>query len=332
MAFVVDGAEWRFDAWDEAEVEARLGRLAQRAFVARERGEPVWVGDDLQTRPVLGERDLWSLWAPDSPVRLSRELQEELVAVLAIAGRYLDEEPWPEGMEETAVGIDGEARLENPDVAWAHHRVRAGRATACLGLRGQGARPTETALGQALVHWVVDEVGHRRFFRDAIDLERDVEETLERLAPHAFPDLCFLPGAWRGLTRLEGGYLHARRELRQHLAVYDDHGRWAFTAPPPLETEEDPRPATEGSPGQRLIERRFALRGVEVAPEKPNVATDRRCREAREKPLAGRVLYLEWHGKLEPFRNRVHLHPPVPESGGRVVIGIFAAHLPLPGD
>ena len=68
-----------------------------------------------------------------------------------------------------------------------------------------------------------------------------------------------------------------------------------------------------------------------MAPENPDVYLDRRCREARQITIAGRTLFCEWHGKLEPHRNRVHVHPPVRESKDKLIIGIFDEHLPLPG-
>ena len=97
--------------------------------------------------------------------------------------------------------------------------------------------------------------------------------------------------------------------------VYDDWGRWAFAA-------------AEG----RAIAARFHEKGIVVAPENPDVGRDKRCREARERTLRATTLYCEWHGKLEPDRNRVHVHGPVPASGGKMIVAIFDDHLPLPGD
>jgi hypothetical protein len=332
VAFVVDGSEWCFDGWTSDEIDNALGVLLERVSVAQSRGERVWIGDDLQTRAVLGELSVWDLWSPDAPVRLDKQLRQDLSAILATASRYLDEDVWPEGLDDTRVWMDDEPAVDNPDLAWAHHHVRAGRAVACVGLRRSGVYPTRTAAGAANVHWVTDERGHRGFFRAAIDVERDTEATLERLAPHAYPDTLFLKGVWRGLSDFEGGYTAVRQELRRHLAVYDDHGWWAFTASPPLETEDDPRRPSEGTPDPRLVARRFELRAVEVAPERPNVIQDRSCREARERALQGRILYCHWHGKIAPHINRIHIHPPVPESAEKIVVAIFHAHLPLPGD
>lgn len=333
MSFVIDGSEWCFDGWSAEEIDHRLGGLVDRIDVARSRGERVWIGDDLQTRHVMGDLSVWDLWSPDSPVELPRELRQELAATLGRAHLYLDESSWPEGIIDcTEIAVGCELVWENPDVAWAHHHTRAGRAVACLGLRRRGIHPTRSAAGVVDVHWVVDESGHRGFFRAAILVERDTEETLERLAPHAFPDLFFLEGVWRGLADFEGGYTSVRNELRRHLALYDDMGAWAFTAPPPLESMSDTRSTTEGGPDQRLVERRFSLASADVAPENPNVSRDATCRSARERVLKGRTLYCHWHGKISPHINRIHIHPPIPESEGKLIVAIFHAHLPLLGD
>lgn len=332
MAFVVDGSEWCFDGWSEAEIDSALGAFLERVTTAQSRGERVWIGDDIYTRPVLGGLSVWELLSPGAAVKLDNEILEKLAAALGRATRYLDEESWPVGMEYPEIVVGEGPASENADVYWAHHRVRAGRAVACLALRRSGVYLTGSAAGAVKLHWVIDERGHRAFFRSAIDVERDTAATLERLAPHAYPDTFFLPGVWRGLSDFEGGYTRVREELRRYLDGFDDHGWWVFMAPSPLETELDRRPPIEGRPDQRLIERRFSLCGLEMAPENANVAQHKTCRQARERTLKGRTLYCQWHGKIEPHINRIHIHPPIPESGNRIVVAIFHAHLPLPGD
>jgi hypothetical protein len=303
VSFVIDGSEWKFDGWSADEIDTALGGLLERVTIARERQEQVWIGDDLQTRVVLGGLSIWELWAPACPVNLSPELRQEFAAMFGRTSLYLDEETWPEGMSEhTTVAISGSQQSENSDVAWAHHSVRSRRAVACLGLRRRGVHTTVTNSGSADLHWVVDEPGHRAFFRAAIDVEHDSEATLERFAPHAFPDLCFIDGIWRGLGDFAGGYLGIRERLRDLLAVLDDHGHWALTAPPPKIREEDEGPMGTGEPSVLLIQQRFKTYGIVLAPEASDVKDDTTCRLARERVLGGRTLYCEWHAK-EPSTN-----------------------------
>lgn len=334
MSFVVDGAEWRFDGWTAEEVFTALDKLLARVHKARERDEMVWIGEDLQSRPMLGTLDLWSLCSDAAPIRLSVELTQELSAWLAKAPQYLDEKEWPEGFaDDNTVRIAENPSEANADVAWAHHHIRAGRAVACLGMKRAGPVKTTTSKGSALVYWVQDENTHRLFWRDAIRIEGDCKETLERLAPHAFPDLYFHDGVWSGMQKLGGGYAASRDRIRHYLSALDDGGRWAFTFPPPaLSRGEACGPDSTARPTNQIIERRFQGMDLDMAPENPNVYADRVCREAREILVGGRALYCEWHGKLEGHRNRIHVHPPVPQSNDKVVIGIIHEHLPLPGN
>lgn len=332
MAFVVDGSEWCFDGMASAEIEEALSRFAERTQVARNRGEIVWVGDNLQTRAVLGSFGLWELKGLDSPVTLSEELWQELAAFLSMAPRYLDEADWPEGLTEHIVlSVEDSPPAANEDVALAHHYVRSGRAVACLGLLRGGPHSTTSGAGTAPVHWVRDECEHRQFFRDAIDVERDTPETLRRLAPHAFPDLYFYDGVLGSISSFVGGYEAVRIGLRKLLRVLDDDGRWAFlAAPPALTPMEAAGTDPDARPSKQVIERRFRGLGVTIAPEKPNVYLDRDCRAAREIRVGEATLYCEWHEKLRGDQNRVHIHPPITGSGDRVIVAIFADHLPLP--
>lgn len=330
MAFVVDGSEWRFDGWTEHDVVSALDLLLARVEAARDRQEVVWVGQDLQSRIVRNGADFWTMLSQPE-FHAFAEITHELAAWLSRGSFYEDEPAWPVGLEEMGIQIDNEAPSDNLDVAWAHHSVRSNQAVACLGLRRSGVHQTRSSLGTANVHWVCTEAEHRQFWRAAIDIEHDSEDTLIRLASHAFPTLYFANDVWRGLGRFNGGYQAVRITLRRYLSVLDDDGAWAFTAAPPALTRAEPQAVDQsGRPSHQVIERRFNGLGLTMAPENPNVYGDKVCREAREIRVGDQMLYCEWHGKFEPHQNRIHVHPPVVESDGKVVVGIFRDHLPLP--
>jgi hypothetical protein len=267
---------------------------------------------------------------PDLNLRLPPELWQELAAWLTKARCYLDEDEWPAGFSETMIAVEEGKPTDNPDLAWAHHHVRNGRAVACLSLVRRGPHPTWSSLGTAVVHWVKEEEDSKKFWRNAIILEGDREDTIVRLAVHAYPDLFFCGETWEGLRRLASGYLAIRAEIQRYLSVFNDAGRWAFTFPPPALTE-DVHSESNQKPSAQLIEKRFKLLRLDVSPEKPNVYHSIECRRSREINIYGRVLYCEWHGKLEPHRNRIYIHPPVHESKGKVIVAIFDEHLPTPG-
>lgn len=330
MALVVDGSEWKFDGWSSQEISAVLEKILGRVQVALGRSETVWVGEDLQVQLVFGDFDLWGLKSIDSPVTLPPEIWEELAAWLGRGCCYLDEE-WPAGMQETVIEIDGTPAAENTDVAWAHHNVRAGRAVACLGVHRKGVFTTTSRVGSANVHWVDDEASTLTFWRSAIDVEGDNDVSLRRLAAHAFPSLYFHPDVWTGLRRLSGGYLEHRDQVKRHLAVFDDYGSWAFRCPPPALAPNEAMGADPTLlPSNQIIERRFHGFNIVMAPEKLNVYRKASCRQAREVNIGSRTIYCGWHAKIQAHQNRIHVHPPIEESGEKFIVAIIDVHLELP--
>jgi hypothetical protein len=328
MAFVIDGLEWCFDEQTADDVIKAIENLLVRVRVARERREKVWIGDDLQTKYVLANFDLWSLCAPGAPIKFSSEIVQELAAWLGSAPRYLDEE-WPDGLDVTLIEKDGQVARENSDLAWAHHKTRSGQPVGCLSLYTSKICDTKSSLGNANIHYIKDESAHRFFWR--LGLNGGTAEMLERFSPNAFPDIYFCPGIWRGFRGLAGGYLAIRDQIWKYLCVLDDYGRWIFCAPnlaTPFQISDDWNVNTR--PSNQLIERRFKSHNLEMTPENPNVFKDKTCREAREISIDNKLLYCEWHGKLEPHRNRLYVHPPIFQSNWKVIMAIAHEHLPLP--
>lgn len=330
MAFVVDSQEWVFDGWSSEEVEAAIEDILDRFDAAFKQQHDVWIGEDLQTQLVYHTYDLWSLRAATAQIRIAEEIWQELAAALGRTKRYLDEEHWPPGFDEYSISVDGAPPEINPDIAWAHHNVRVNRPVACLGLKRKGVFATTSQLGTANVHWIGNGNSCALFWREAIQMARNEPAALEFFAPYAYPRLYFVPGVWRGLSKLSGGYYPHSAELQRYLSVLSDAGEWAFTAPPPAEVISEAQDGGAELPPSQLIIRRFIRLGLNVTPENPNVFQDKTCREARELKVFGKTLYFEWHGKLQDYQNRIHIHPPVAGTEGRVLVGIIDAHLPLP--
>lgn len=332
MRFVLEESSWHWEGTDRDGYIERIEQLLDRLDVADGRNEPFAANTDLQHQKVYGEWSLVDLlWQDSSPLALPWEVRERLAARLAVM-QWWDEngEAWPAVFE---VEIGGQPRF-SPGAALCCERVRSGRATACLALPGGFSGPCAVRAGtaQAQVHFVTDEKTHRAFFRDALDVERADERRLQELAPHAFPDIWFIDEVWRGLRDFKGGYVRARDNLLRLLVALDDHGAWIFTDTTGRLSPDESAPAGRKVPiTNQLIEQRFVGWGLRVAPEKPNVREDKRCREARERTLGRRIIYCEWHCKLEGQTNRVHFHGPVVESGHKVIVAILAEHLPLPG-
>ncbi len=273
-----------------------------RMQIAFDREETVAYSDDFE--PTLG-----SLWSATD-----RNFLEDLTVAFASVGSTggplvrWDAEELPDADE---VHVDGGPET-NLDVAWVHQKNRSGHAVALLGMQRSGSKKVTSAGTEQELHWVATDAQHRDFFRAAFDVEGDGEATFATLAPHAFPDLFFLPGVFTELKNFEGGYQRARVSLRKDLATFNDGANTAF------------------APGwtNQSLQNAYTLN---LAPETAETAKDRTCRTARERILDGMTLYCEWHIKLERHINRVHVHPPVPASCNRPVVAIFHAHLPLVG-
>ena len=333
MSFVVNGADWNFHGLSSAEAEELIDRALAFVETSRDREETVSIGDDFQTRPMHGEATLWDLFSAESPLPLPRELSQELSAWLMRAPRYADSEQWPAGFEDSMISIGGAPAIINEDVAWVHYSILSGVPSASLNLRTSDVTITNTAVANVEVHFVSDEPGRNRFWRDMIVLDGDSFESLVRFASRAYPDLHFVDGVLAGADHhLAGGYLALRYRVKRALEVLNDWGSWVFTSPPPALAPGDTPPLDiNTSPSDHVIELRFAGFGITAAPENPNVRGHRTSREARETLMLGRTLYCEWHVKLQPHRNRIHFHKPVPESSNKVIIGMIHEHLSLPG-
>lgn len=333
MRLVLEESSWRWNGVDPGDYAKRIDQLLERLAVAFQRGEPFAASSELTGQQVFNEWRLIDLiWQNGSPLALSHEVREELAVVLGRMHWWDEEDEYPAVFE---VEIDGQRYL-SPSAALCCERVNTGRATACLPLPGGLSGPHSVRAGsvESVVHFVTDEKTHRAFFRDVLDVERADERRLPELAPHAFPDICFLDGVWRGLRAFEGGYERVRGNLIRLLTALDDFGAWAFTDTTGRRSPQEVAPddGREQPVTDHLIEQRFVGWGLRVAPEKPNVRADKLCREARERMLGGRRLYCEWHCKLEAHVNRVHFHKPVAESDSKIVVAILADHLRLPGD
>ena len=329
MYFVLEESSWTWDGNEPANLVERIEQLLDRIDCARERGERFLASTELLAQSVAGTALGELFWGADSILALPHEVKERLAPVFNSISYWDDQDPY----EEIDATIAGQP-IVSPSAVYVQSRVRRGDTIACLPLPGRWSGPCAVVVGEeaATVHFVVDETTHRRFFRDAVSGHKLDLHAVEALSPHAFPDIRFIDEVWRTTRRFEGGYARVREALLDFLAVLDDHGGWVFTdgtgrLSPGESVQDDKRvPVTDA-----LVERRFRGWGLDIAPENPNVGRDAACRRARTRTLGSEQLYCEWHYKLEPHVNRVHIHGPTPASDGKVIVAIYADHLPLPG-
>lgn len=332
MSYVLDMQEWQLDAWNAQEITDALEGLLDFLDLAKKRGETVWFGRHINNTKVYGERSFWELF--DGELGLSSDLIQEFSGHFNNALYYDDaEEAWPPKFSDmAAVAVNDEVATDNLDLLWAFCLTNSRRACACVGLGREGRAQVCSDDTQTTLHWVWQEESRASFWRDALLVNGDSVDELRNLAPHAFPKLYFNERVWRGCERLRGGYHTHSAELRRYLAVINDFGYWVFQGAPPDINYPQRVVYGEGLPSAQLIERRFANLNLDIAPENPDVEAHENCRLARTFDLDGRSLYCHWHGKLQPWINRIHIHSPVAESENMVVIGFVADHLPLPRD
>lgn len=331
MAFVTVSNDWNFNGRTSDEIRQTIEEAMRFVSETLDRKEVLQIGDSFGTQTVFEDYDIWSLGNADCPVAIPRELFQELVAWLDKAQIYLDVEPWPAGFGDHFISIGDEAGDQNPDVAWVHHSVRAGRQMACFSLARSGKLTTISETGSQDLYFARDEKIKVEFWREVIVSNGDRIDDLIKWAPNAYPKLYFHDAVLRSSSSLSGGYDAAKTRIQDALAALNDYGNWVFTFPPPSVSPQDEVFGIRGGyPSNQLIERRFQALGLSVAPEKPNVRENSRCRTAREITVGGSVLYCQWHVKIEPHRNRIHIHAPTVASQGKTVIGIIHEHLPLP--
>ncbi len=314
--FVVDESSWNVGLALPSDVVTALETFAERLSVAREREEPV------AKCSVLYEMDDVQAILFDSPRRfdLDRDLRlRRMLEINRLAEWDAEELPNP-GL----LMIDGHACEMAPSVAWAHGQVEQQRAVACLPLTVSGRcglLDVELAGHMAAVWFVTNEPEHVSFFRHAMFLENADEDGFAFLAPLTFPNLCFADGVWKGLRAFSKPYRDLRSTLIDIFTQLSDRGAEVFGW-----SEAEKRATAKN----QEVESRFL--GFKLAPESPYHLEDNRVREVRTRQFEGPNLLFSWHVKIEGHRDRIHIHPPIPESGGRVIIGILAEHLYLRGD
>lgn len=340
MSFVIDSLEWDFNGKDAVAVSNLLEQILDRISIAKERNELIYIGKDLQSQSVFNDMDLWAFLYSDLMIDVDGAILDELAAALNGLDSYEDDETiWPPNFPDAHV-VDENQHDLGLDIAFAHHTNLSKRPMGCLTLTDESTKRTISPYGSIDIQLIIDDVSHKNFWRiTALKMLRDNPTTLEELSPSMYPNLRFINNVWSGVSSFQGGYPRASHQLKKLLDRLDDHGAWAFCAPPPALTPSEIADEQHigTSPSNSIIEQRFTGLGVEMAPEKPNVRQHGKSYRARlvnfkPNPDNNHIipLYCEWHGKLERHTNRVHVHPPIQESDGKVIVAIFHKHLPLP--
>lgn len=340
MAFVISSNEWDFHDLSTEIISNRLEALLDRVSAAYDREEEIYVGNDLQSKDVCDGMDLWTFLSSPDLEDVDRGVLEELAVFLNSATYYENDETiWPNNFPNFSV-VDKDGHNVGLDMEFAHMNLQMRIPVGCLTISDCSTlETTSEEFGSHKICLINSEANHKKFWREsALNLIRDTAQNLELLSPHMYPNLTFFNEVWNGVNRFEGGYSRVSKQLQKYLSCLDDFGAWVFTEPPPATHPTDTVERHQGQdPTNAIIEERFSGLGITMAPEKPNVRNDTDCYNARTINFESVItknkfitLYCEWHGKLELHTNRIHVHAPIEDSNGKVIVAIYHKHLPLP--
>jgi hypothetical protein len=249
----------------------------------------------------------------DAGSSLDREVRQAMIEVINRCIMWDADQP---EVPEAEVMISG-ARRTARSVAFAYVNVSMGHACACLCLiEDRSGVHDVTCRGRTLpIHFIYDAARQfPPFYREVPEIE-DMDEA--RYMDHAalmFPQLYFVPGISQQFRRFTRPYRQIRMEITRHLGLLNDHFQRVFLS-------------HKGEPGP--TENEMSAHGIVLSPESPKTRQNKAAMRERKVMIDAHTLHCEWHCKLDPTENRIHFHPGRPGiAAGKVVIGIFAAHLP----
>lgn len=332
MSFVIDSSDWCFEGLSNSKITEILELFLERLALAKEREEPFFFGNDIQIKKVCGDMDLWTYLYSEKSVDIDIDIKNELIGYFNTGSFYEDiESSWPPYfLEEIVTDFFGNA--VHLDYSFVYYNLINHIPFACLSLFEKQQFQMTSIHGQAEVYFVNSEESNRIFWRKyALQVARDTKHNLQILSKHLYPNLYFHNDIWDGINSFEGGYSAVYVKLQKYLAIFNDYGKWIFMTPPPAIHHSDTVvPTLDVTPTNELIEERFQALGITVAPENPDVRRNEKCRKEREIVIDKKTHYCEWHGKIEPHQNRIHVHAPTKESKEKFIVAIFCKHLGLP--
>ena len=246
--------------------------------------------------------------------RVSRDTRLRIARLLDKCRKI---EPQDDDLSEP-VCVNGVTRELSWGMSHALARVTSGRAMSCLVLARPAAAPwptgwitVERGAERLDLHVLSDLPGVTGFWRELFTRESVPEESFVALAETAFPGLIFAESL--SFRRFRGSYDEVMPWLVKLLGVLNDHFARAVDAHHGI---------------QNHVIRELGAHGVEISPESQLTRKNASAWAERLVSHQNREHRCDWHGKRLWDRDRVHFSAPLPEYGGRVLIGIFADHLP----
>ncbi|WP_147447302.1 hypothetical protein [Corallococcus sp. CA054B] len=316
MRFVLDDAPWSNADLPKQELEESLDSLTDRLQIIRKRKEGISIYDGIWDIALVGSDSLTSLlYDADNRRNLHRDVRQRLIRQMDQISSNTFSDTSLTDFTATVAG----SPLLAPSAVHAWQEAQDNKNIACLTPKSSGRvgmLPVTVATGPTLhIHYVNSNSSHLDFFRELITTENADDTTFAQFAKSAFPDLHFAENTWRGLRNFSRPFRERREAVVHHLSVLNDHGSRIFAMREHL-----------------LIEREFQALGISISTETKETIDDNHYCSFRKMKYSGDFLVFDWHMKIEPHIDRIHIHPGTKSSEGSVIVGIFTSHLPLPGD
>lgn len=231
----------------------------------------------------------------------------------------LDRRPeWDDAIPGVPINVAiGDGALQSAfSVGYALHHATARFHIACLGLHVTGRRglmAVSDGERDGQVFFVDCAAVLPEFWRALLDREAVAEGDFMRFAQAAFPDLVFASGLSFG--KFDGPYTRLSPWVLKTFVMLNDGFAEALA---------------EAHGDTQVVQKRLGHFGVEVSPEGPNTHGNAKAMREREIKHEGLDFACEWHSKASlGGPNRIHFSLPDSRLDGRILVGIFTAHLTL---
>lgn len=309
MQFVVDEMSWSLEGTLAADYIESIESILDLIDQAKEQDWPVYFSEELFHTEICYGKYLYDLYAEDSEIPISRDIQERFAAIFGSLQKWQDlDREWPETFE---AAINNTAKKESTSIAWAHKQSSLGDITACLVLKSHSATGCTVVevSNNAIDLWLISSGSeYKSFFRWIIKTHTTHPNEIEELSDSAFPCLEFRDGVFGDIKEMSKPYIELRAVITHHLSILSDFGPSIFSEP------------WERAPSE------FGKYGVNISDENGKTKQKPNCRKQRTRKVGGKDYIFYWHSKLERDRDRIHLYPNKERNNGKILIGIFCKH------
>lgn len=312
MRFVLDETSWRFDGLAPGQCIESLESMLDQLDIALDQGHLTCYSDELFNTIVYQDKRFYDLYAPDSPLLISRDIQERIASIFNGLSKWQElPSAWPPSFE---IQVDGAPKEVAASVAWAHEQSfqNPPHHIACVFFpsgRQSGFFDVIVNAKKNRLWFVVECQSYYDFFRWLIVETTKNPAEMERFAQSAFPDVDFVDGVFNGIKDMSKPYRELVEPLVHHLGAMSDHGKRIFLGP------------------RVKVAAEFGALGVDVSDENGKTKGSGEARKERTIKIDGTEIVFWWHSKLERHVDRIHFNPDRITKGGRLLVGKFCLHL-----